>query len=50
MNHLRQAMPPKWQPILSSTEPENPAASVEDPQDEDLDVEIEKLQRQIEEK
>lgn len=43
-------MPPRRQPTLPPTEPGEPAASAEDPQDMDLDVEIEDLRRQVEER
>src|SRR5438552_1632287 len=43
-------MPPRRQPTLLPTGPEEPAASAEDPQDINLDIEIENLRRQVEEK
>jgi hypothetical protein len=43
-------MPPKRQPTLPPTGSEEPAASAEDPQDINLDVEIENLRQQVKEK
>jgi hypothetical protein len=43
-------MPPRRQPTLPPTESEEPAASAEDPQDIDLDAEIENVRQQVEEK
>jgi hypothetical protein len=43
-------MSPKRQSTLPPTESEEPAASAEDPQDINLDVDIENLRQQVEEK
>jgi hypothetical protein len=43
-------MPPRRQPTLPPIEPEEPVTSVEDLREEDLDAEVERLQRQLAER